>query len=176
MRETFLKRNRQYKGKAVDFHIDQIRLPNGRKAIREYLSHPGAVAALPFIDPETIVMVRQFRYPINKVTYEIPAGKLSKGEKPLNCLKRELAEETGYSARRIKHLVSYWPTPAFSNEIIHIYTASQLTQGKPHPDEDEFISTKHVKISQALKWIRDGQIKDSKTMIALFAWKTFSKS
>jgi len=170
MQEIPLKKKCIYKGRAVNFHVHQVKLPNGRIGIREYLGHPGAVAAIPFLDKKTIILVRQFRYPVGQTTYELPAGKLERKENPSRCMKRELVEETGYSLRQLKHLISYWPTPAFSNEVIHIYTATGLKKGKPCPDEDEFISIVEVPIRKALSWIRAGKIMDSKTIIALLTW------
>src|ERR1700735_5398454 len=97
-REKFIKKMRRYEGNAVSFQIDQIRLPGGKRAQREFLTHPGAVGALAFAAPNKIVLVKQYRYPVREFTYEIPAGKLDKGENPLACIKRELAEENGYRA------------------------------------------------------------------------------
>jgi ADP-ribose pyrophosphatase len=114
-----------------------------------------------------IVFVRQFRYPVNEITYEIPAGKLDKNEKPLKCVNRELEEETGFKAKKIEKLLSFWPTPAFSNEVLHIYKALDLVKGKTNPDEDEFINTVIVPYKKAIEMIKKGKIKDSKTIIAL---------
>lgn len=170
MVETFIRRKSFYRGGAVNFVVDRIRLPNGRQADREYLDHPGAVAALPLLDPSTVVLVRQYRYPVRRATYEIPAGKLAHGENPLSCVRRELREETGFSARRIAPLISYWPTPAFSDEVLHIYLARGLSPGPVHPDEDEFLEPVRVPLGRALRWVLDGRIRDSKTVIALLAY------
>ena len=167
--ETFVRRRQICQGGAVRFVIDRIRLPNGRLADREYLDHPGAVGVLPLLDRDTVVMVRQFRHPVGQITYEIPAGKLTRGEKPMSCLRRELQEETGYRAKRFKKLVSYWPTPAFSNELLHLYVAEGLTAGPVSPDEDEFLEVVLVPIQRALRWVFSGKIRDSKTIIALLA-------
>lgn len=156
-------------GRAVAFRVDTVRLPDGRSATREYLDHYGAVAVVPFLDPKTVVLVRQYRYPVGKTTWELPAGKLGRGERVLSCLKRELREETGYTAGRIRPLIRYWPTPAFSNELIHIFTADRLVPGRMQPDDDEFIEAKKVPFDKALRWALDGTIKDSKTVIALLA-------
>lgn len=171
LRETLRKRNRIHTGKAVHFSADEITLPNGKKATREYLEHPGAVAVIPFIDDKHIVLVRQYRYPVRTVTWELPAGKLDPGEKPSVCVKRELAEETGFAASRIKKLVSFWPTPAFSNEVLHIYQAAGLKQARKNPDEDEFIEHAILPVSTALALIKAGKIRDSKTIIGLLYWK-----
>jgi ADP-ribose pyrophosphatase len=165
--EKFYKRNTIFTGRAVGFRVDEVVLPNGKHATREYMDHPGAVAVIPFVDKDTIIMVRQYRHPVGRVTLEVPAGKLDKGEKPMACVKRELQEETGYRAAEIIKLNSFWPTPAFANEVIHIYSATNLVPAKQNPDEDEFIDTVKVKYAQALKMVKNGKIKDSKTVIAI---------
>ena len=158
-----------YHGRAVAFHADQVTLPDGKKAIREYLHHHGAVGVLPFLDKKTIVLVRQYRYPVGEVTLELPAGKLDIGEAHLACIKRELREETGYTARRIRHLIDYWPTPAFSNELLKLYIADGLTPGRHSPDQDEFIEAVIIPYKEALDLVWKGRIRDSKTVIALLA-------
>ncbi|MDD5658213.1 MAG: NUDIX hydrolase, partial [Elusimicrobia bacterium] len=154
---------------AVAFHVDEVRLPNGKKATREYLFHHGAVGVLPFLDANTIVLVRQYRYPVGRVTLELPAGKLDRGESRLCCIRRELREETGYAARRIRHLLDYWPTPAFSNELLRLYVAEGLVAGRRCPDHDEFIEAVTIPFAKALALVRRGHIRDSKTVIALLA-------
>jgi len=167
MKEKAYKKNKVYKGKAVDFCNDTVILPNNKKATREYIDHPGAVAVVPFVNKTDIIFVKQFRYPVNEITYEIPAGKLDKKESLLKCAKRELGEETGYKTKNIKKLISFWPSPAFSNEELYIYTATNLIPGKSHPDSDEFVNTVIIPFKKALQMIYNGKIKDSKTIIAL---------
>lgn len=167
LKEKLLKRHKIYCGNAVDFSADEIILPDGKCGVREYLGHPGAVAVIPFIDKTHIVLVKQYRFPVGKITYEIPAGKLSRGENPDACVRRELEEETGFYAGRIKKLISYWPTPAFSNEVLHLYEADGLKETASHPDDDEFIEKEIVAFSNALKWVKEGKIMDSKTIITL---------
>lgn len=165
--ETRVRKNTLHRGNAIDFCADDIRLPDGRRAVREYIDHPGAVAVVPFLDPDTVVMVRQYRYPVGELTLELPAGKLSVGEAPLPCIRRELREETGYTAGRIVKLIDFWPTPAFSNELLRIYRADRLRPGRMSPDEDEFIEAVPVAFRKALDWALSGKIRDSKTIIAL---------
>lgn len=165
--EKLHKRNRVYSGRSVSFSVDKILLPDGNIALREYLEHPGAVAVIPFLSKEKIILVKQFRYPVGQVTYEIPAGKLKKGENPFSCVQRELEEETGFKAKKVKKLLSYWPTPAFSNEVLHIYSAKNLVPARKNPDEDEFIDHIEVPFKKALSWVKSGKIRDSKTIIAL---------
>ena len=168
--ETFIRKRPVYRGNAVNFCVDQVRLPNGRTAQREYLDHPGAVGVVPFLDKATVVLVKQYRYPVREATYEIPAGKLvHRREDPRACLERELREETGYTAGRIRRLLTYWPTPAFSDEVLHLYVATALKPGRVSPDEDEFLEPVRVPFDKAMDWVFSGKIRDSKTVIALMA-------
>lgn len=172
-RERFLKVAHQFQGRAVGFRADHIRLPDGKKAQREYLTHPGAVGVLPIDDQGRVIMIKQFRYPVGVFTYEIPAGKLAKGENPLHCVKRELEEEAGVRARKIKKVVSYWPTAAFSNEVIHVYAAWDLYATQVNPDEDEFLEIVRILPQQLERMIWSGAIRDSKTLIACLAWTAY---
>lgn len=167
--EDFVRSKRIWNGNAVDFRVDTVRLPNGKLATREYMDHPGAVGVVPFLNKDTVVMVRQYRHPVREVTLELPAGKLDKGERPLYCVRRELAEETGYTARRIKPLIQYWPTAAFANEVLHLYIAEGLRPGRMHADEDEFIECVKLPFKKAVEMVRRGDIRDSKTVIGLLA-------
>src|ERR1035437_9868296 len=116
--ETPVSKKTVWQGRAINFRVDTVRPPNGKLATREFMDHPGAVGIVPFLDKNTVVMVRQYRHPVGEVTLELPAGKLEKGEGALACVKRELREETGYTARKIKRLIQYWPTCAFANEVL----------------------------------------------------------
>lgn len=167
--ERFVSKKTIWRGRAVDFRVDTVKLPNGKKATREFLDHPGAVGIVPFLNKDTVVMVRQYRHPVGEVTLELPAGKLDKGENPLACVKRELAEETGYTAKKISRLVDYWPTPAFANEVLHLYVATGLKPGKMNTDDDEFLQCVTVPLKTAMRMVLDGRIKDSKTIIGLLA-------
>lgn len=167
--ERFVGKKTVWRGNAVDFRVDTVRLPNGKNATREFLDHPGAVGVVPFLDEDTVVMVRQYRHPVGEVTLELPAGKLDKGENALKCVKRELVEETGYTAGKIVKLLDYWPTPAFANEVLHMYVARDLKAGKMNTDDDEFLQCVTVPFKKALAMALDGRIKDSKTIIGLLA-------
>jgi ADP-ribose pyrophosphatase len=169
--ETRARKNTVYKGKMVDWCCDDVVLPNGGKATREYMDHPGAVGVVPVMPNGDIVLVRQYRYPVEQVTLELPAGKLDHGEDPLSCVQRELAEETGYTAGSITPLLDYWPTPAFANEVLHMFVAEGLTAGTAAPDHDEFIEKAELSLDDALALCRSGRIMDSKTLIALMAYK-----
>ena len=147
---------------------DTVELPNGHQAPREWIKHPGAAAVIPLLPDGNIILVKQFRYPIGQVTLEIPAGKLdAEGEDPLACANRELSEETGYTAGKIWKLTSIATTVGFSNEWIHIYAAEDLTPGKQHPDDDEFINYLKVPLNDAVKMVEEGKIFDSKSVIAI---------
>lgn len=184
VKEKFLRIRHEYRGIAVGFRCDLVLLPNKKKAVREYLTHPGAIAVIPFLDSPgdvpldeaRVVMVQQYRYPVNKITEELPAGKLDGKESLLSCLDRELREETGFSSKKFHKLLSYWPTPAFANEIIHVFWAEDLKKGKMSPDEDEFLSVSIQTFGNLLKKIKEGKIQDSKTMLGLLAFSQFAKS
>ena len=157
-----------YDGKLLHVKSDRVMLPSGNEAVREWIKHPGAAAVVPCLDDGRIVLVRQYRYPVHQVTLEIPAGKLdAEGEDPLECAKRELSEETGYEAASWQKLTTIATTVGFSDEYIHLYTAKNLTPGKKHPDDDEFINAVKVKFADAIAMINDGTIIDAKTIIAL---------
>ena len=172
LRETRTRTLERVPGKAVSFRVDEVRLPNGRKAVRGYMEHAGAVAVLPVLDDGRIVFVRQHRYPVGEDTLEIPAGKLNgPGDDPAVRARAELREETGYTARRLARMLSFWPSTAFSTEILHIYLARGLRNGTPCPDDDEFVDTEILTFEKAWTLARSGRIKDAKTVIALQAWK-----
>jgi ADP-ribose pyrophosphatase len=175
-RERFKKVSKTFQGNAIGFRMDEIHLPDGRVRTREYITHPGAVGVLAFKSPEKIVLVKQYRYPVGEFTLEIPAGKLAKGEDPLACVKRELEEETGFVAKRIRKLIAYWPTAAFSQEVIHLYVADGLRETRMNPDDDELIELVTVSPKQLERMIYNGKIRDSKTLIIYLAWKNASKA
>lgn len=169
--ESLHKKRVVYSG-TVDFRADTVVLPNGKKVARAFMAHPGAVAVLPVLPDGRIIFVRQYRYPVAEATLEIPAGKLnSASDRPLARVKAELKEETGYTAAGIKPLISFWPTTAFSNEVLHIFTASGLRGGTPDPDDDEFLRVEILHFDKAWGLVKKGVIKDAKTIIALQAWK-----
>jgi len=134
------------------------------------MDHPGAVAVLPVLENGDIVLVRQYRYPVGEVTLEIPAGKLHPGKDPLPARARaELREETGYTASRLEKLTAFWPSSAFSNELLSIYLATGLKAGEAAPDEDEFLKVERMPFKKAAGLIKTGKIKDAKTIIAIQA-------
>jgi len=141
-----------------------VQLPNGAPAVREYVVHPGAVVVIPLLDEKTVLMERQFRYPIGKVMTEFPAGKLDPGEDLLVCARRELLEETGYTAGQWAHAGATHLAIAYSTEIIHIYFARELKQGKPQLDQDEFLETISMPVDELFAACRDGLVTDAKSL------------
>ncbi|OIO73553.1 MAG: hypothetical protein AUJ85_07865 [Elusimicrobia bacterium CG1_02_37_114] len=174
-KEKLYKHNRVYAGRIMNFFSDTVILPNKKKGFREYAEHPGAVTVLPFVDRGKIVLVKQYRHPIKKITYELPAGKIDGKENLIKCIRRELIEETGFRAKKIRKMVSFHPTGAFSTEILHIFLARDLKPVRPSPDEDEFIESLVIPFDKALRWVRTGKIKDAKTIIGLLFYDKFEK-
>ena len=165
-----------FNGVAIHLFKDEILLPNGHTGIREVIRHPGAVCVLPLTDDGDVIFVNQFRYALNKVTLEVPAGKLEKGEDPKEAALRELSEETGLTAKNIVHIGDLYTTPALIDEVIHMYIATDLTQGEQHLDYDEFVNTLKIPLSKAVDMVMNGEIKDSKTQtVILKAEKYFNK-
>ena len=157
-----------FDGHLVHLKKDMVRLPNGHEAVREWIKHPGASAVVPILPNGDVILVRQFRYPIGKVTLEVPAGKLDKpGEDPILCAERELSEETGYVAKKIWKLTTIATSFGFSDEWIHLYAAKDLTKGQQHPDEDEFINVVKMPLDDAVALIHEGKIYDSKSVVSI---------
>ena len=176
LEETKISSQEIFKGVAIHLFKDEILLPNGHTGIREIIRHPGAVCVLPLTDNGDVIFVNQFRYALNKVTLEVPAGKLEKGEDPKEAALRELSEETGLTAKNIVHIGDLYTTPALIDEVIHMYIATDLTQGEQHLDYDEFVNTLKIPLSKAVDMVMDGEIKDSKTQtVILKAEKYFNK-
>lgn len=171
MEEKTISSQTIYEGKIVTLKVDQVELPNGKTASREIVTHPGAVAVMAITDDNRMVVVRQFRKPLERTIVEIPAGKLEPGEKPDVCAHRELEEETGYTAREMKHVASFYTSPGFADELIHLYRTDELTAGEAKPDEDEFVELMHITVEEAQQLIASGEIRDAKTIMAVYAWQ-----
>lgn len=147
---------------------DQVRLPNGHASQREYVTHPGAVVVVPLLPNGHVVLERQFRYPLQQVFIELPAGKIDADEEILITGQRELLEETGYSASDWVNLGHQHPCIGYSNEVIHMYLARELSAGQHQRDADESLEVFDVHFDDCLKMIQGGEITDAKTIVALF--------
>lgn len=156
-----------YTGKVITLNIDTVRLPNGVTIDLEMVRHPGASAVVPIKDDGTLVLIRQFRHAAGGFIYEIPAGKLHPGEDPKICAARELEEEIGYRAGGLELLSSIFTAPGFTDEIIHVYKATDLTKTKQNLDRDEVLDIVEMPLREAMAMIQDGRIRDAKTMIGL---------
>ena len=156
-------------GKIFDVERMEVRLPNGHQSVRDVVRHCGAAAVVALTENGKIALVRQYRTALDRVTVEIPAGKLDPGEDPLECAKRELKEETGFVAGRIAHLTTIATSCGFSDEIIHIYLATQLSFEGANPDEDEFLNVDLVPVNELVDAVLDGKIEDAKTVVGALA-------
>lgn len=168
LKEKKLSSKTLYSGKIISLNLDEVELPNGKKAYREYVRHSGGTSVL-LVDNGKILLVKQFRYAYNKEIYEIPAGKLNVNEDPKIAAARELEEETGYRAELV-HMASIYPTPGYTDEIIHIYLAEKFEFVGQRLDEGEFLNCHFIDIKTVLKMIEDGEITDAKTIIAVYKY------
>lgn len=166
--EKLLSKEVVFPGKIIRLEHWQVALPNGEPALREVACHPGASAVVALDDEGQIILVRQHRIAVGRLTLEIPAGKLdSPDEDPFLCAQRELSEETGMTARNWQKLTCLETTPGFCNERIHIYLATGLEQGNCHPDEDEFVSVTRMPLAEAAANVMNGTFRDGKTALAI---------
>ena len=156
-----------YRGKIVNMRVDQALLPNGRQAVREVVEHPGGVCVAALTDREELLFIRQFRYPYQEAILELPTGKRSPGEDPLECGIRELKEETGAVAARVEPLGRLYPSPGYTDEIIYLFLATGLSFGDSHPDDDEFLEPERLPLEEAVRRVMDGELDDAKTQIAV---------
>ncbi|MBB6216649.1 ADP-ribose pyrophosphatase [Anaerosolibacter carboniphilus] len=176
LRENTINSKRIYEGRIISLRVDTVELPDKKYSTREIIEHPGAAVVVPITDEGKIIMVKQFRKPVEDFLIEVPAGKLDKGEEPLLCAHRELKEETGYSSGNMQHLFTFFSSPGFANETMHLFIARDLTVGEAIPDEDEYIEIESYELNQLIHMIFNGQIKDAKSIIAIFAVKQFLQS
>ncbi len=159
-------------GRIITVDQDTVRFPDGSEGQLDIVRHPGASAIVPFIsdpggDDPQILLIKQYRYAAGGYLYEIPAGRLDSGEDPRTCAARELKEETGCTAKRLEQVYSMLTTPGFSDEIIHLFIASDLERGEAAREADEFMTVEVVPLSEALQKIQKGEIRDAKTALGI---------
>ena len=157
-----------YDGSFLKVTRDRISLPDGAETHREFIRHPGAVVILPLFDDGSVLLERQFRYPLDQVFIEYPAGKIDPGEDPLECAKRELQEETGYTASEWQFVCTIHNAIAYSDEHLDLYLARGLTAGEAKLDDGEFLETFRASVPEMLEMVRSGQVTDVKTVIGTF--------
>lgn len=167
-----LSSRRIYTGRVVTLDLDTVRYPDGSTGELEMIRHPGAAAVVPLAsDPQgpdpAVLLIRQYRYAAGGPLWEIPAGRLSPGEDPAACARRELLEEAGVTADRLERLTTIWTTPGFTDEAIHLFWATELKTGKHAREADEFIEVVAKPLSEVLAGIRNGEIRDAKTVVAI---------
>lgn len=165
--EKSIEQKEVFNGKVLKMITEIVELPNGKEGYREIVKHPGAVAVLAINDKGNVVLVEQYRRAVDKILFEIPAGKLEKGENIDSAVKRELEEETGYKARKFTYLGKIYTAPGFTDEVIHIYKAEELYKGEVNRDDDEFINVIEMSIEDIKKAIKEGNILDSKTISSI---------
>jgi len=168
LNETRIDGELAYDGGFLKVSRDRVRLPNDAVTFREYIRHPGAVVVLPVFDDGRVLLERQFRYPLNRVFVEFPAGKIDPGEEPLACAKRELQEETGYTAASWQFISTIHNAIAYSDEHLDMFVARGLTAGPRKLDEGEFLDIFTATIPELMEMVRSGQVTDVKTIIGAF--------
>ena len=173
--EKKVSSNTVYSGKILRLDVDEVVLPDGKPAVRECVRHTGGAAAL-FIREGNVALVRQYRYLYGEELYEIPAGKLERGEDARLAAMRELEEETGYRATSAKHLLDIYPTPGYTDEVIHIYLIDDAVHTAQHLDEGEFLNVEFLPLCEVLSLIEIGAIKDAKTVCAVLKYVSASKN
>jgi ADP-ribose pyrophosphatase len=160
---------RVYEGRVVNLRVDEVEYSNGHRSEVEVVEHRGGVAIVALPAPRSIVLVRQFRPAIGREMWEVPAGKIEAGEGPAACASRELVEETGYTAQRLRKLWTFYTAPGFCTELLHLFVAEGLTAGAASPEESEQIEVRAFDIDDAWRLVAQNELPDAKTQIAL-AW------
>lgn len=175
LKEETLRSDLVYEGSFLRVQRDEVRLPDGQQAVREFVLHPGAVMIVAVLPDGRLVVERQYRHPVKRVMIEFPAGKLDPGEGGLRCAQRELLEETGYTARRWAKAGVMHPVIGYADEFIEIWFADGLLAGERHLDEGEFLDVLPASQDELEAWVRDGQLTDVKTIVGLMwlqNWRT----
>jgi ADP-ribose pyrophosphatase len=174
MNYKVIKSKNIFKGIVFDVKLDLLEYDSGNEGRREVIHHNGGAVVLPITNDGKLVLIKQFRYPLQEVLIEAPAGKLEVGEGPLTCATRELTEETGYSAKRVIPLGKISTTPRFCDEILHLYLAQDLIAGKHNREEGEYgMEVFEYTMDEVDEMIKSGKIIDSKTIAAIYHYKSF---
>lgn len=168
LQERCISGQRAFNGIFMKMNVDQVNLPDGTTALREYIIHPGAVMIIPIFSDGSILLEYQYRYPIQQVFIEFPAGKLDPNEMALECARRELLEETGYYAHTLTYITSIHPVISYSTEKIEIFIARDLEQRQPQLDTGEFLETLRTTPEYLMNWVKEGKVTDVKTQIGAF--------
>jgi ADP-ribose pyrophosphatase len=167
MKPRILSQALAFDGKLIKVRVDKVIEPSGMEVTREIIEHPGAVCIVARPDPESVLLIRQYRHAAGSVLLEIPAGGLHENEDPREAAIRELEEETGYRARNVVERARFWTTPGFTTELMYLYEAVDLTKTKTNPDEDEVIEVEVFSREETLRMIEDGRIQDAKSLLGL---------
>lgn len=162
-----LRHARVYDGRVLSLDVDEVSEPGGVHGTREVVRQPGSVAALPVLEDGRLVLVRQYRYAVDARVWELPAGRRDPGETPEAGARRELEEEVGLRAGSLEPLLTFWTTPGFCDEVMHLYRATSLTPVPPRPEADERIEQASFTLDEALAMLRRGEIREGKTVVAL---------
>lgn len=171
LEEKTIARSTAFQGCLLRLDVDQVELPDGNTAPREYIRHPGGVGVVALTADNEVLLVRQYRYPYAEILTEIPAGKRDPGEDPLTTGMRELEEETGYRAATYTSLGAMYPTPGCCNEVVYLYLATGLTAADAHPDADEFLEVERCPLDEMVGRVLAGEITDAKTQVAILKTK-----
>ena len=171
-KEKTIKSQEIFKGKILNLFVDEVKLPNGHTSTRELIRHCKASSVLAINEKNEIIIEEQFRYPYDTTLIEFPAGKCDKDEDPKDTALRELAEETGYIANNIELLGLFYPTCAYSDEVIYLYLATDLKEGKQHLDKDETLSFSWIKLNEFIKMIQEDKVRDGKTLATMIYYLT----
>ncbi len=158
-----------FEGRIIKVKVDKVDVM-GETQSREIVEHPGGVGVVAITDNNEIILVAQYRKPLDKVIYEIPAGKLDKGEHHRVCGMRELEEETGFTSENFEYMGYIYPSPGFTDEVTHVYLATNLKQGEAHPDDDEFLDVEKVPLEKAYQMVMNNEINDAKSVFGILKY------
>lgn len=174
--EKTMKSDKVYEGKVINLRVDTVELPDKKYSKREVIEHPGSVAIVSLREDNKIVLVKQYRKPVERFLLELPAGKMEINEEPRETALRELEEETGYKAGKLEYLIEIFPTPGISDEKIYLFLARDLEEGKLNLDPGEFIDIEEIEIGQLEKMILRGEIMDAKTIVGINYVKSYMEN